>query len=153
ATHPNNLVRVIRALEVYELTGHKISEFRGAHGFASTPYLILKIGLIKERRELYGDIEARVDKMMGDGLVDETKALLESGCGADSRPMRALGYKEITGYLGGRYSLEEAVELLKMNTRRYAKRQITWFKKEAGIRWFHPGQKNGIIDCVRGFLN
>lgn len=153
AIHPNNLGRVVRALEVYELTGRTISEYRGAHGFSSTPYLTLKIGLMKERQELYRAIEARVDMMIRDGLVDETRALLESGCGADSKPMLALGYKEMAGYLGGRHALEEAVGLLKMNTRRYAKRQITWFRKEPDIRWFHPAQKNGIIDCVRGFLD
>lgn len=153
AIHPNNLSRVVRALEVYELTGRAISEFRGAHGFASTPYLTLKIGLTKDRLELYGDIEARVDRMVRDGLVEETRALLEAGLTTESKPMLALGYKEMAGYLGGRYTLEEAVRLLKMNTRRYAKRQMTWFRKEPDIRWFHPGQKNDIIDCVRGFLD
>lgn len=153
AIHPNNLARVVRAIEVYELTGRPISRHWGAHGFSSTPYLTLKIGLMKDRQELYRDIEARVDGMVRDGLVEETRALLDSGCAAGSKPMLALGYKEIAGYLGGRYTLEEAAGLLKMNTRRYAKRQITWFKKEPDIRWFHPGQKNGIIDCVRGFID
>lgn len=150
--HPNNLRRVIRAIEVYELSRKPISEFQSAHAFSERPYETLKIGLIKEREALYGDIETRVDEMMEAGLLEETKSLIESGYSTSLKPMGALGYKEVAGYLKGEYPLEEAVGLLKKNTRHYAKRQLTWFKKDSEIRWFSPEQKKDIIELVKEFL-
>lgn len=151
--HPNNIARVIRAIEVYRLTGKPISAFQKEHGFTPSRFDALKIGLIKEREELYRDIDARVDRMMEAGLVEEVKTLLERGYSARLKPMGGLGYKEVAGYLSGRYPIDEAVRLLKMNTRHYAKRQLTWFRKDPGIKWFHPARKQDIIDTVRGFLN
>lgn len=151
--HPNNLHRVVRALEVFELSQKPMSEFQKEHAFSERPYDALKIGLKKERDALYGDIDARVDQMIASGLLEETKRLLDMGFHSDLKPMCGLGYKEMCGYLCGEYPFDEAVLLIKRNTRRYAKRQITWFKKDPGIRWFHPAEKDCIIRQLKEFLN
>ena len=150
--HPNNLHRVVRAIEVYQLSKKPISEFQKEHSFAASPYETLKIGLTKERGELYADIDNRVERMMEAGLLDETRRLLSRGYASDLKPMSALGYKEMTGFLKGAHPLDEAVRLLKRNTRHYAKRQLTWFKKDPEIRWFNPADKTGIISSVKEFL-
>ncbi len=151
--HPNNVVRVIRAIEVYTLSKRPISEFHREHAFSDSPFAALKIGLALEREELYARIESRVDEMLEAGLVEEVRGLLSAGYSPDLKPMGALGYKEMAGYIGGRLGFEEAVSLLKANTRRYAKRQLTWFRKDAEIRWFEPTEKNGIIKAVKEYLN
>ncbi|MBI5586961.1 MAG: tRNA (adenosine(37)-N6)-dimethylallyltransferase MiaA [Deltaproteobacteria bacterium] len=150
--HPNNTNRLIRALEVWELSKRPISEFHREHAFSEEPFDALKIGLHRERAALYAAIEGRVDEMMERGLLDETKRLLSMGYGSGLKPMCGLGYKEMTGFLNGEYPLDEAVELIKQNTRRYAKRQVTWFKRDPEIRWFSPERKNDIIDLVKGHL-
>lgn len=149
---PRDRVRIIRALEVYTATQKPLS----AH-FRNTlspleDFKILKIGLELERQELYGRIERRVDRMFERGLVEEVRALIRSGIAAHSPPFRALGYKHVLGYLEGKTSLQEAVSMAKRDTRRYAKRQMTWFRKMQGIRWF-PAQDFGSIEaCVRDHL-
>jgi len=150
--HPNNTGRLIRALEVWQLAKRPISEFHREHAFAEEPFDALKIGLDIERAALYAGIERRVDEMMERGLLEETRRLLSMGYGPALKPMRGLGYKEMTGFLNGEYSLDTAVSLIKQNTRRYAKRQLTWFRKDPEIRWFSPEQKNDIIDLVKGHL-
>lgn len=151
--HPNNMVRVIRALEVYSISGRPISEFQKEHGFSDSPFDALKIGLVKERAALYLDIEKRVDNMMERGLIEETKKLVSMGYSPDLKAMCGLGYKEMVGFLSGKTGLAGAVELLKKNTRHYAKRQMTWFKKDPEIRWFSPEQKKDIINLVKEHLN
>ncbi|OGQ04917.1 MAG: tRNA (adenosine(37)-N6)-dimethylallyltransferase MiaA [Deltaproteobacteria bacterium RBG_19FT_COMBO_58_16] len=153
AIHPNNRARVIRAIEVYTLSKKPISEYHREHAFSDEPLQTLKIGLAVDREELYGRINERVDRMMARGLLAETRGLLDAGYSPSLKPMGGLGYKEMTGCIEGRCALDEAVELLKMNTRRYAKRQMTWFGKDPGIRWFNPGQKKDIIEAVKEFLN
>lgn len=148
--HQNNLHRVIRALEVYELSGMPISGLQNERG--QRRYECLKIGLSLPRDELYGRIEARVERMMAAGLLEETRVLLSAGYASGLKPMSALGYKEMCGHLNGEYPLEEAVALLKRNTRRYAKRQLTWFRKDPEIKWFAPGEKDNIMALVKGFL-
>lgn len=133
--HPHDLVRIIRALEVYRLTGVPISRQRLAHGFREDHYLPLKIGLSVERAELYDRINRRVERMMAEGLVDEVRALLERGFAPALKSMRSIGYRQICGYLTGEYPLEEAVRLIKRDSRRYAKRQTTWFKGDNEIYW------------------
>lgn len=150
--HPNNLRRVIRALEVYYVSDRPISSFHKAHAFGERPYRTLKIGIKKDRPDLYGDIDERVDKMISDGLVDEVKRLIASGYSSDLKPMGALGYKEVLGFLRGGFPLEEAIRLLKRNTRHYAKRQMTWFKKDTEISWFSPDDKKGIQEAVKKHL-
>ncbi|HXI09625.1 MAG TPA: tRNA (adenosine(37)-N6)-dimethylallyltransferase MiaA [Thermodesulfobacteriota bacterium] len=151
--HPNNTGRLIRALEVWETAGRPISEFHREHAFGEDPLDALKIGLALDRDALYAAIERRVDGMMERGLPEETGRLVSMGYSADLKPMRGLGYKEMAGYLNGESTLEQAVALIKRNTRRYAKRQMTWFRGDPEIRWFSPAQKDDIINLVKGHLN
>jgi tRNA dimethylallyltransferase len=133
--HPNNVKRVIRALEVYYESGDKIHDFK--HTFSENPeYNYVLIGLIRDRQQLYDRINQRVDLLVENGLVDEVKHLMALGLDEDNISMKGLGYKEIIGYLKGTYDFEEAIEILKRNTRRYAKRQLTWFRRYDKIKWF-----------------
>jgi len=133
---PRDKMRMIRALEVYYLTGQPLS----LHFFKTSPPLadfhLLKIGLQLERKELYRRIEERVERMFKNGIVMEVENLLAKGVEASAPPFRALGYKYVLQFLKKGISLEEAVAMTKRDTRRYAKRQVTWFKKMAGINWF-----------------
>lgn len=125
--HPNDTVRIIRALEVFELTGTPISKLQTKHGLK---YPVIYIFLDRDRDELYERINRRVDLMLEQGLLEEVKQLLNMGYSADLKPMQGLGYKQLIDYLEERLSLNEAVEQMKQKTRNYAKRQITWFKRE-----------------------
>lgn len=133
--HPNDQVRIVRALEVYRLTGRPISQLRSEHGFAGGFYRYLKIGIDVERRALYERIEQRVDRMMELGLEEEVKALLSNGFTSGMKAMRSIGYRQICAYIAGEFPLDEAVSLIKRDTRRYAKRQVTWFSKDHEINW------------------
>jgi tRNA dimethylallyltransferase len=133
--HPNDLVRIIRALEVYRLTGAPISRQRSAHGFSGAYYSPLKIGLAVERGELYERIERRVEGMMAAGLVEEVQRLIDRGYSPGLKALRSIGYRQICAYLAGEYPLDEAVRLIKRDTRRYAKRQMTWFNNDKEINW------------------
>jgi len=133
--HPNDLVRIVRALEVYRLSGRPISQQRSEHGFAGDYYRALKIGLTVERRELYERIDRRVEQMIAEGLVEEVKSLLARGFSPGSKALRSIGYRQICAYLAGEYGLDEAVRLIKRDTRHYAKRQLTWFKADGEIKW------------------
>ena len=128
--HPNNVKRIIRALEFHKITGRLISDHNDLERERSSPYDVSFFILNMPREQLYRRIERRADKMIEDGLVGEVQKLLDMGVSPDSVSMRGLGYKEIVPYIQGRTSLGEAVELLKRNTRRFAKRQITWFKHQ-----------------------
>jgi tRNA dimethylallyltransferase len=134
--HPNNLKRVIRALEIYEATGTPPSVLFEADAKRKPRYPNAKwFGLTIDRKELYARIEQRVDAMIEAGLEDEVSRLLESGIDPSLPSMQGLGYKEIAGYLRGECSRDEAIALLKKNTRRFAKRQYTWFKADSRIVW------------------
>ena len=109
--HPNDQVRIIRALEVYLQTGRPISQFRSEHDFGGDYYHCLKIGIAVERSELYRRIEERVERMMAEGFLEEVRMLLERGFHPELKPMRAIGYKEMVAFLAGRYPLDEAVRL------------------------------------------
>jgi len=134
--HPHDTFRLIRALEVYSLSHRPISEFQKEHGFRENPYRILKIGLQCEREELYRNIEARVDEMIKKGWVEEVRSLLEEGYSPSLKSMQSLGYKRLISHLLGEMELDRAIELIKQDTRRFAKRQITWFRADPGILWF-----------------
>lgn len=135
--HPNNLKRVIRALEVYEQTGMTLDEFNRLHKRPAPKYQALKIGVCPaERQILYDRIDRRVDQMLEDGLLDETRRLLGSGALAGTAA-QAIGYKELLGYLRGEQPLEECVALLKQRSRNYAKRQLTWLKRDDNIHWIY----------------
>jgi tRNA dimethylallyltransferase len=134
----NDRLRIIRALEVFEVSGIPMSRhFQHTSGFVQD-FHCLRIGLKLDRQELTKRIEARVDRMFERGLVAEVKALLGAGLPEDAPPFRALGYKQVLLALHHRISPEEAMALTKQDTRQYAKRQMTWFRKMAGVRWFSP---------------
>lgn len=152
--HVNDLRRVIRALEVYHCSGKPMSEYNTGMRDAAL-YNPVIFGLTLPREELYRKIEKRVDRMMDEGLVDEVKGLLERGCTREMVSMQGLGYKEVIGYLEGEYSLSEAVELLKRNTRRFAKRQFTWFKRDDRIIWMdihEIGDKDRTADRIVHYI-
>ena len=128
--HANNIKRVIRAIEFYEKTGMKISEHNKMQRQNSSPYNFAYFVLNDDREKLYGRIEDRVDSMMEQGLVEEVRHLAAMGCTSRMVSMQGLGYKEILDYLDGHTTLEEAVYLIKRNTRHFAKRQLTWFRRE-----------------------
>ena len=142
--HPNNLKRVIRALEVYEQTGMTLDEFNRLHKRPAPKYQALKIGVCPaERQILYDRIDRRVDQMLEDGLLDETRRLLGSGALAGTAA-QAIGYKELLGYLRGEQPLEECVALLKQRSRNYAKRQLTWLKRDDNIHWIYYNNEEGL---------
>ncbi len=143
--HPNNLVRIIRALEVYRLTGIPLSRYQKEHAFATRRYDVLQIGISVDREVLYKRIDERVERMLDAGLMEEVSALLAAGFGRDLKSMRSIGYKEAVSHLCGELSGEEAVRLIKRNTRHYAKRQMTWFKADPDILWFEYPEKFGTI--------
>lgn len=150
--HPHDTYRIIRALEVYERTGRPISALRKKHLFQEGPYDVLKIGLGMEREALYRRIDQRVDEMIHKGLVEEVGRLLELGYAPWLKAMQSLGYKEIINLLQGEYDMAEAVRLIKRDTRRYARRQITWFKTDPEIHWVAvPQGRNAIIEMIKGF--
>lgn len=134
--HPNNLRKVIRALEVAEHAEEGIKPFE--QSFIKTKdYSYRLIGLCRNREELYERINLRVDMLLDLGLVEEIKSLLNMGLTVDNISMKGIGYKEIIGYLNGEYDLEHAIYLVKRNTRHYAKRQMTWFRRYDDIKWFN----------------
>ena len=136
--HPHDAFRIVRALEVIAATGRPLSEHQAEHGFRDAPYRLFRIGLHREREVLYRNIETRVDAMLAAGLEDEVRGLLDRGYGPELKPMGAIGYRHMVDFLAGRVGREETVRLLKRDTRRYAKRQLTWFRAEAGTRWVEP---------------
>ena len=140
AIHQNNVKRVIRAIEFYRQTGKKISLHNEQEREKQSPYQFLYYVLDTDRKTLYERIDRRVDLMMEHGLVDEVKHLADMGCTRDMVSMQGLGYKEILDYLSGEIPLEEAVYILKRDTRHFAKRQITWFKRERDVRWLELEQ-------------
>ncbi len=147
--HKNNVKRVIRALEVYYLTGKKLSA-AAADNKPDSPYDLIFFGLTADRKTLYNRIEKRVDKMIASGLVEEVEGLLNRGYNPGLNSMQGLGYKEMVHYLNGELSLEEAIDLLKMNTRHFAKRQLTWFNRDSRIIWLDINQKSDkeILDEI-----
>jgi tRNA dimethylallyltransferase len=132
--------RVIHALEICIMTGQTYTSFRKAEKKAR-PFDIIKIGLNRDREELYNRINCRVDQMMADGLLDEVKRM--NAC-RNVNALNTVGYKELFNYLDNIWTLEEAVERIKGNTRRYARKQLTWFKRDTEMRWFHPDDKQMI---------
>ena len=142
AIHANNVKRVIRAIEYYRLTGEKISEHNKREREKNSPYDLYYYVLTRDRAALYERIDRRVDIMMEQGLVDEVKRLKEMGCTRDMVAMQGLGYKEILDYLDGTISLGEAVYIIKRDTRHFAKRQLTWFKRERDVRFIAMDDRN-----------
>ena len=133
--HPRDESKVLRALEVYQLSGRRMSEFQQEHGFAERPFSTLMIGLNRDRDALYRRIEERIDWQLAHGLIEETKQLLDQGYQRDSAAMKGLGYRQVAEHLAGAYDSAEMVRRFKRDTRRFSKRQMTWFRKEPWIQW------------------
>ncbi|MCG6943968.1 MAG: tRNA (adenosine(37)-N6)-dimethylallyltransferase MiaA [Deltaproteobacteria bacterium] len=150
--HPHDLFRIIRALEVWECRGQPISVLQSDHDFSDRPFLPLKIGLRRPRPELYERINSRVEKMMSLGLLEEVRELLSRGYGPHLKSMQALGYRHMVQHLIHGVAITEAVRTMKRDTRRYAKRQMTWFRRDQEINWFHPSQKEDIVRLAGRFL-
>lgn len=140
----SNYKRVLHALEICTIAGKPFSSLRTGLQ-KERPFRILKIGLTRDRKELYERINARVDQMMLDGLLDEAQKLLPF---KNLNALNTVGYKELFGYFEGEYDLETAVNKIKKNTRVYARKQLTWFKRDENIHWFHPDQESGIIHLI-----
>ncbi|MBH1940864.1 tRNA (adenosine(37)-N6)-dimethylallyltransferase MiaA [Mobilitalea sibirica] len=157
AIHPNNIKRIIRALEYAKLTGSKISVHNQKQREKKSPYSHCYFVLTKDRAKLYDTINKRVDIMIDRGLLDEVKALLNRGYTKDMVSMQGLGYKELIAYLEGETTLEEAIDILKRDTRHYAKRQLTWFKREKDVIWIdkdHYQDDSDILDfMIQQLLN
>ena len=147
--HPNNVVRVIRALEVYELTGTPMSEHQQQWQQENQRYRFTAFCLTMPRALLYQRIEQRVDAMLANGLVAEVESLLAAGYARDSAALRSFGYRELIAYLDGECTYLEAVKQLKQNTRRFAKRQLTWFRKDTRIEWV---DRNSTADIGKHLL-
>jgi tRNA dimethylallyltransferase len=152
--HPNNRVRIIRAMEVFRQTGRSISEFQAEHRFMLKWCNSLKVGINVERGELYGLINDRVDRMVADGLVEEVESLLSMGYSPALKSLSSIGYREICDFLAGNRTFSEAIELIKQNSRHYAKRQLTWFKNDPEMIWFEsPLMFENVFAYVAKFLS
>ncbi|MDD3580122.1 MAG: tRNA (adenosine(37)-N6)-dimethylallyltransferase MiaA [Desulfobacca sp.] len=149
--HPHDAFRILRALEVITATGQSLSRWHAAHGFQDRPYRVLKIGLSLERPELYRRINTRVEEMLAQGLLSEVEALL-SRYDPGLKPFQALGYRHLIAYLRGNEKWETIVEQLQRDTRRYAKRQLTWFRADPEIRWLEPDYWPPARELLRGFF-
>ena len=150
--HKNNIKRVIRALEFYEETKEKISDHNEAMHEKASPYDFAYFVLTKDREILYKDIDARVDKMIEDGLVSEVKALKERGLTRENTSMQGLGYKEILDHLCGSLSLEEAIYIIKRDTRHFAKRQLTWFRREKDVCFINKNEFENEEEILESML-
>ena len=136
--------RVVHGLEICLMTGKTYTSFRKKEK-KQRPFHIIKIGVNRPREELYLRINQRVDQMMADGLLEEVRSVYDQ---RNSNALNTVGYKELFDYIDGRWSLEEAVGRIKGNTRRYARKQLTWFKRDEEIRWFHPEQQQDILNYI-----
>lgn len=136
--HPNDRHRIVRALEVYETTGKPISGWQTEHGFKESEFCVLKVGLNRDRKQLYELIDRRTNDMIAAGLVDEVKQLIERGYSLDLPALQSIGYRQIGLYVRGELTLEEAIALIKRDSHHLAKRQLTWFRADKEIQWFDP---------------
>ena len=150
--HANNVKRVVRALEFYQETGTRISEHNEQERQKKSPYHFAYFVLNDERKKLYERIDQRIDQMLDDGLVEEVTFLKKKGYTRDMVSMQGLGYKEILDYLDGTISLEEAIYRIKRDTRHFAKRQITWFKRERDVTWISKDDFEGKETSILEFM-
>ncbi len=151
--HPNDRQRIIRALEVHQLTGKPMSEWQQEHDFGDKHFDTLKIGLQRERAEIYDLINRRCDRMIAEGLLDEVRDLAAKGYSLDLRPLQSVGYRQMGLVLQGLLTIEQAVAEMKQETRHLAKRQLTWFRGDHEIRWLHPeNQRHEVIESVQRFF-
>ncbi|KPA11422.1 tRNA dimethylallyltransferase [Candidatus Magnetomorum sp. HK-1] len=151
--HPNDMFRIIRALEVFEITGVSIKKHHKSHKFADCPYEMLKIMLSENREQLYKRIDQRVDYMIQDGFLAEVQSLIENGYHCQLNAMKSIGYKHLCAYLDNQYSWDETIQLMKRDTRRYAKRQFTWFRSDKEYTWTHAKDIHTLYSKIETFLN
>ncbi|MSP41320.1 MAG: tRNA (adenosine(37)-N6)-dimethylallyltransferase MiaA [Deltaproteobacteria bacterium] len=152
AIHANDRQRLIRALEVFQLTGKPLSQWQKDHAFQEKPFEVLKIGLRRERAELYDRINRRSERMVEAGLLDEVRSVVARGYSLTLKPLCSVGYKQMGQVLNGEQELDAAVEEMKQETRRLAKRQLTWFGSDKEIRWFESRETIEIVAAARVFL-
>ncbi|MGB8718518.1 MAG: tRNA (adenosine(37)-N6)-dimethylallyltransferase MiaA [Desulfobacterales bacterium] len=150
--HPNDSVRIVRALEIYEATGRPISDFQARHRFAESPFRAFTIGLHLERSLLYERINRRVEAMLAEGLPTEVAGLLKMGFDPGLKPLQSLGYRHMIAHLNGSLSMAEALRTLQRDTRRYAKRQMTWFAADPTITWTTPAELPRLYPQIAAFL-
>lgn len=150
--HPNDRFRIIRALETLESTGRPISDLQQRHGFAEKRFETFKIGLEIARDKLYASINQRVETMIAIGLLEEVQSLLARGYGAELKSMQSIGYRHMVDYLADKTPWDETVTLMKRDTRRYAKRQFTWFKSDPEIVWSTPENVERLVPAIEAFL-
>lgn len=150
--HPNDSFRVIRALEMYQTTGKRISDRQEGHNFSDQRYIALKIGLYLDRKQLYDRINQRVDMMMDKGLLDEVASLVKKGYSFNLKSMQSIGYKHMAMFIRNEVDLPEATRLLKRDTRRYAKRQFTWFNRDLDIIWVRPSEIDKAQMQIKEFI-
>jgi len=156
AIRPQDRSKLVRAIEVYEKTGRPISDHHREHRFSEKPYEAIQIGLRRSRDDLYRRIEVRVDQMMADGLVEEVRGLIAKGYSAGLPSMKGLGYRQIVGYITEGVDRAEAVARLKRDTKRFAKRQFTWFNRDPSIRWIDLSESDGAVEAhgkIRSILD
>ena len=151
---PNDVVRVIRALEVYYLTGEPISRHHRKHSFQDTPYNCFKICLTRDRESLYRRIERRIDQMMEKGFLQEVRSLIDMGFSPQIKPLQSIGYSQMVRCIQGQISRDEAVSQIKKETKRFAKRQLTWFRHDPELIWIKLPERAGEAEeLVKKFLN
>jgi tRNA dimethylallyltransferase len=151
--HPNDRQRIIRALEVYRSTGKPISVWQKEHAFHEEPFEVLKIGLLRGRGELYDLINWRSEQMLEAGLLDEVRGLISRGYSLELKPLRSVGYRQMGEVIQGAKNVVEALDEMKQETRRLAKRQLTWYRADTDIHWYHPEKQQGeILSAARQFL-
>ncbi len=150
--HPNNLKRVIRALEVYKLTGKPFSSYDAGNKIYDIPYDLCYYVLIMNRDSLYDRINKRVDMMIDKGLIEEVKYLKSLGYTADMQSMQGIGYKEILYYLDGKITLEKAIDMIKQGSRNYAKRQLTWFRKDPRVKYINKDEFQNESEILKNIL-
>jgi tRNA dimethylallyltransferase len=146
--NPNDRQRISRALEVYRLTGMPLTRWQERHRFEREIYRSIKIFIYRSREDIYDRIDGRVLSMIEQGFVDEVQSLLAMGYGPDLKPMQALGYKQIVRFLQGACTLEAAIEQIQRDTRRYAKRQFTWFRGDRDFQWIHAEEEEEVISLI-----
>ena len=152
AIHENNVKRVIRALEFYKKTGKQISKHNEEERARTSPYNFAYFVLNNSRDVLYNRIDRRVDIMLENGLVDEVKALMDQGYTRDMVSMQGLGYKEILDYLDDKITLEEAIYRIKRDTRHFAKRQLTWFRRERDVIWVDKSELGSDTEALLSYM-
>jgi tRNA dimethylallyltransferase len=150
--HPHDRQRIFRALEVFRLTGVPLSFQQKQHGFEKSVFSTIKILIFRDREELYDRINSRVEAMLQMGFESEVRRLLDMGYGPELKPMQSLGYRQMAAHILGNLSLDRAVYLIQRETRRYAKRQLTWFRADPEFRSFHAGDFDAIFSWISGKL-